>query len=448
MTGDFTLADIAICFEGLIPSSIATVGPGGMPNITYLSVVHMLDQDHVALSRQFFKKTENNTQANPFAQVGLIDPMTGRLFRIHVEYTHTETSGSTFEKLSNKLDAVAAYEGMENVFKLKGVDVCKVHRVELVPCDFPEGSPPPAVVGFEKVEEITSLIAAAGDIDELLSSTLRACRDALGYDHAFVMLADETGERLYTVASLGFPSSGAGSEVQLGDGPIGVAAQRHQAIRINHMTRDRAYSQAARIGAGLPALERIIPLPGLPGVESQLIVPMLAARKLVGVLCFQSEQVGAFQSAHECIASILANQLAMALFAMRVQQEPSPAPVPAVTPSATGKPVQVKHYAEDDSVFFDNEYLIKGVAGGILWRLLRMYAEEQRTEFSNKEIRLDQSLELPDIKDNLEARLILLRKRLEERSEWLRIEKTARGRFRLVATRPVSLVAMEGGGPL
>jgi hypothetical protein len=108
----------------------------------------------------------------------------------------------------------------------------------------------------------------------------------------------------------------------------------------------------------------------------------------------------------------------------------------------------VKHYAEDDSVFLDNEYLIKGVAGGILWRLLRSHEEEHRSEFSNKEMRLDQSLELPDIKDNLEARLILLRKRLEERCDYLRIEKTARGRFRLVVARPLALVQVEGGGPL
>ena len=75
----------------------------------------------------------------------------------------------------------------------------------------------------------------------------------------------------------------------------------------------------------------------------------------------------------------------------------------------------MKHYQEDDSVFLNNEYLIKGVAGGILWRLLKNHAEQGRTEFSNREIRLDQTLDLPDIKDNLEARLILLRKRLEER---------------------------------
>jgi adenylate cyclase len=46
---------------------------------------------------------------------------------------------------------------------------------------------------------------------------------------------------------------------------------------------------------------------------------------------------------------------------------------------------------------------------------------------------------LPDLGDNLEARLILLTRRLVERDACLRIEKTGRGRFRLLVQRPLLL---------
>ncbi|MBX7111620.1 MAG: hypothetical protein K1X87_07210 [Dehalococcoidia bacterium] len=109
--------------------------------------------------------------------------------------------------------------------------------------------------------------------------------------------------------------------------------------------------------------------------------------------------------------------------------------------------MQVKYYPDDESIFLDNEYLIRGIAGGILWRLLREYQEKRRVEFSNREIRLDQTLALPDLKDNLEARLILLRKRLDERcGSVVRIEKTGRGRFRLVVSQPLALVTADGSG--
>jgi len=63
--------------------------------------------------------------------------------------------------------------------------------------------------------------------------------------------------------------------------------------------------------------------------------------------------------------------------------------------------------------------------------LLGQYVHEGREDFTNKEVRLDPSLELPEFRDNLESRLILLKRRLDEHEAPIRIEKTGRGRFRL-----------------
>jgi adenylate cyclase len=87
----------------------------------------------------------------------------------------------------------------------------------------------------------------------------------------------------------------------------------------------------------------------------------------------------------------------------------------------------------------DEEYLIKGVAGRILFRVLSSYVAEHRDEFPSKEIRLDPDIGPPILKDNLEARLIALRQRLCERTAALRIEKTGRGRFRLEISRELLL---------
>ena len=99
----------------------------------------------------------------------------------------------------------------------------------------------------------------------------------------------------------------------------------------------------------------------------------------------------------------------------------------------------MRFFAVDGSTFLDDEYLSKGVAGRILWSLLGHYDREGRTECTNKEGRLDPTLELPDFRDNLESRLILLKRRLVEREAPLRIEKTGRGRFRLLVDGPLVL---------
>jgi len=79
------------------------------------------------------------------------------------------------------------------------------------------------------------------------------------------------------------------------------------------------------------------------------------------------------------------------------------------------------------------------VAGSIFWTLVRDHVAHQRTTFNNRELRLDPRIKLPGLSDNLEARLVLLGRRLVEREACVRMEKTGRGRFRLCVERALHL---------
>jgi hypothetical protein len=435
---NYSLESIRRCFEGAIPAQIATCAPDGTPNVAYLSQVHYVDSTHVALSFQFFSKTRENVLANPYAMAQVADPASGVQYQLSLQYLRTETDGPLFEYMKARLAGVASQTGMSKVFVLRGSDV---YRVLDIHCAIPS----PSKCGPEQASRLPALracserLAKCGDLSSLLDELLAGLKANFDIAHAMVLMFDAANARLYTVASLGYTESGVGSEVALGAGVIGVAAQEQTPIRIGFLTGDYAYSRALRESLGEDA-EKEIPFPGLAAPHSQLAVPIVAGVRLLGVLYVESEQNLRFTYEDEDALMALAGQMAFAmqLFEDGVTQHEESGQGAAKT-LASGAVVMIRRYPADNSIFIGDDYLIKGVAGGILWKLLTDYTRNHRSEFTNRELRLDASLKLPDVSDNLEARLILLQRRIAERCPFLRIEKTGRGRFKLVLDRPVTL---------
>lgn len=156
------------------------------------------------------------------------------------------------------------------------------------------------------------------------------------------------------------------------------------------------------------------------------------------MLFAESPQPLRFRFDDEDALALVAAGLGAQVAALRAEDDDETAPRPA--PAAPGGPVvTVRHYAADDSVFLGHDYLIKGVAGAILWKLLREQADHGRTAFTNRELRLDPALRLPDHAENLEARLVLLERRLRDKAAPVQLEKTGRGQFRLVSSARLTL---------
>jgi adenylate cyclase len=450
------LATLAPCFEGGVPAVIATVGADGTPNVTYLSKVRMVDHERVALSNQFFSKTARNLAENPRASVLLVDPITYDEYRLRLVYERTDRRGPVFDQLRADVDALAALQGMEGVFALRAADIYRVAEVEQMPS--PRGLPPPAarevdVPSIEQLSELTARLSRAGDVDTVVTTAVRALSELFGYDHSLLLLLDESGQRLYTIASHGYDAEGVGSEVVVGEGLIGMAAIRAAPMRVGNLGQMEKYSRSVRrtyeerMGI-TPAPE--IPVPGLPAAKSRVAVPAMASGQLVGVLMVESTDPVAFSREDEALLTVVASLVGSAIEVEHARDRTDPAEVslagsppagPSSQPDGDG-PTHVRFFAVDGSTFLDGDYLIKGVAGRLLWALLGHHEREGRTEFTNREVRLDPSLELPQFRDNFESRLVLLQRRLDERDAPVRIEKTGRGRFRLVVTGPIRCEAV------
>jgi hypothetical protein len=341
---------------------------------------------------------------------------------------------------------------------------------------------PGVMTELRGLQLVSDQINRARDMDDLLTGALTLLEQLFGLRHSMVLLPDESGQRLVTIASRGYGESGVGAEAQLGSGLIGTVAATHKLLRVSGLGQELRYGRAirerVRDQGGDSMLSPEIPLPGLPDAASQLALPMLVGDELIGVIVFESQNNLAMRLWHESFLQILANQIAIGLDRLRQQEddEPSAPPAsaglgtraeqpgasssaqvpPAVQRAANSEQIssfqvssdkvrKFQFFRNDDCVFVDGEYLVRNVPGKILWKILNENQRGARTQFTNRELRLDPTLGLPPIKDNLESRLILLRKRLAEKCPEVRLVPTQRGRFALELGCPVELTERDHG---
>ncbi|HEV7609740.1 MAG TPA: GAF domain-containing protein [Steroidobacteraceae bacterium] len=428
--------------EGVVPPSLCTASAEHVPNVSYLSLAEYVDPQHVALSYQFFNRSRDNVLATRRASLTLDDPYTGAGVVLQLEYQRTETEGPVFERLRAKLMGVASHVGMANVFHLRGADIYRVLELRRVPGRKELPAAQPRVDLPTNSRLLSERMAHCEELADLLDTLLDGLQELLRIDHAMLWLFDSSRAALTLLASRGYETDGAGAEISIGEGIVGTAVREGVPIRVGHMMNMATYARAVRDRADALGLEPVfkgaIPLPGLEEPRSQLAVPLRARGRVLGALLAESGHDQYFGYDDEDALMMLCGQFAVAMSLMQpAEPEPPPREPPRAVDPTGGPAVRLRRYARDNSIFLDEVYLIRGVAGAILWKLAGEFLRSGRREFSNRELRLSPDLRLPDVQDNLEVRLLLLQRRLAEQRATIQLEKAGRGRMRLSVSRPI-----------
>jgi adenylate cyclase len=440
------LSDYWHMFEGIIPSVVATASRDGTPNVNYISQVFFVDEQHVALSNQFMSKTVANVMENPRVQAIVIDPFAGRQGILDLAFERAETSGPKFEQFAARITAITAHRGMEKVMRLKSADIYRVINFTIQDSGRIDGAlaaPPSRKNLLADAANLSLELARESNLDSAIDLVLNRLATSFGMRHAMVLLTDAEREMLTTIASRGYDQQGTGAEVPWGQGVIGMAAAKACTMRFANVGRHFLLANSIDTSQYLNTdLSRIIPLPGLENPQSLIAAPLLANGEVQGVIYAESPEWLAFTPFDEQAFSLIAAQLAGIVAVAETSREPEVASAKPARSSkavrASGQEIFVRHYAFDDSLFINNDYVIKGVPGRILWRMLQIHNAEGRTEFTNRELRLDAALKLPEFKDNLETRLLLLSRRLAEKQFAITITRHGRGRVSLsVAGKPI-----------
>jgi uncharacterized protein YigA (DUF484 family) len=345
------------------------------------------------------------------------------------------------------------------VFRLLAADVYEVLGVERLEGFTRLPASPPSErssrlfvdAGLVSLRLIAERLNKAHLLDEVLQAALQLLEEQFGFDHSIILLADERNAKLMTIASHGYPENGAGSEIGIGEGLIGMVARARRTLYLSAMDHSLRYARAVRERAEAlgrtEAIAREIPLPGLPDAASQIAVPLVNRNRLIGVLAVESKDPLAFLARENTLLTTLGSHLATAIDQLsRDMDDASMDRIGDAAPTHASRPASTRRFTffqKDDCICVDGDYLIRNVPARILWRLLKQFRDEGRVEFTNRELRMDSWLGLPELKDNLETRLILLRRRLEQKCPDVRLVQRGRGRFALEADAAIDLLEKD-----
>lgn len=403
----------------------------------YQSHVAVIDDQRVALSNRFFSNRSRIVHTRGDARMITLDQAGNRLWIIDLQFVGFVTAGDDFERLEERLMKGSASAGLMELLRLRRADVFKMTAIRTVPLGGEGASHTPkrASATLASVMRVVTQLSQQFDMDGLVGAALSGLRQSLAMWHVMYLQSEVASGRLLVVGSCGYASVGAGAEAVIGEGLIGISAATGRAIRVARMCDDLRVVDHSGCAASVPALSN---------AQSQIAVPVLVNGEVRGVLFAECAEPMAFNHDDELAMSIIAHQMGATRAMIEALQLQQPVEVEA-QPVADTPEVQARmpviYYAYDDSIFIDGKYVIKGVAGRLLYYMLRQYHVLGRSEFSNKEMRLETLLRLPMPKDNLEARLILLRRRLEARNFPVRLVSAGRGRVVLRVAGELESVA-------
>ncbi|MBV9422957.1 MAG: GAF domain-containing protein [Solirubrobacterales bacterium] len=441
------LESIRDCLRAGHPAPLATCAPDGTPHISYISQVHYLDSERVATSRQSFNRALSTLALVPFSQALIVCPGAGEQFRLDLRYLHTVTDGDAFEAMRTNLDGIASQMGIGSVFRLRGLDVHRVLRCTRVRREGPDPAVTPDPLA--PIEQFAHRLERCTGYEETAQEVLDALEDIFGFPYALLFAPDARSGRLVATAGAGEARSDVGAEVEIGDGLVGMAARRRRLIVTANLARSRAMAET--VSSSADAGGRIdIPPAALAGARNAAAIPLIVGEELVGVVYLESSEPGAVSGPAESLLHIIGAHTATAMRArvLPAGQAARNAPAAPVAPHGCPPPLEFVYYQADDTVLCDSEYIVKGAPGRILWAMLNSHAGSGRTEFSNRELRLDESLGLPAGNDNLEARLLVLRRRLASIDCGVTLERVGRGRLELRLERAAKLTVVRTTGPM
>ena len=147
-------------------------------------------------------------------------------------------------------------------------------------------------------QEFSSIL----ELDPLLRKIAEQVRKLINYDALSLLLLEPAESMLKDYISVRYDQRVRLNNIPLGRGIVGAAAESKKPVLVPDTSKDPRY------------------IPGNPGIQSEVAVPLMVQKRVMGVLDLESEQLNYFTEEHVRTLSLLAPQVATAIENARLYQ--------------------------------------------------------------------------------------------------------------------------------
>ena len=141
--------------------------------------------------------------------------------------------------------------------------------------------------------EVVDITNTTLDLDTLLAAIAQATRKVVDYEIFSILLLNERTQELRMRFEIGHSQEVAERlRIKVGKGITGQAVERREAVLVNDVSKEPNYINAHA------------------SVRSELAVPMIVKKKVVGVVDLQSRELGYFTEEHRRVLTLLAARIA------------------------------------------------------------------------------------------------------------------------------------------
>jgi len=156
----------------------------------------------------------------------------------------------------------------------------------------------------ELLYEVGTRISSSLDLNEVLNLILDSLRQVVTYDAGGIYLVDPEASDIIAVTTRGYdPEMEKRAELKFGEGIVGWVAKNQEPIIVSDVRKDERYLNAR------------------DSTRSEIVVPLIAAGKIVGILNLESDEVGAFTDDDLKLINTFGSQAAISIERAKLHAE-------------------------------------------------------------------------------------------------------------------------------